>query len=87
MKDPMKLKYDVVWAKPNLMNLTEMDYDLRNEWDKNEWRNQWVGLWYMKWMRLNLVNEMNEMKVARQICNKRSITMGTQNNVPAKRLR
>ena len=65
MKDPMKLKYDVVWAKPNLMNLTEMDYDLRNEWDKNEWRNQWVGLWYMKWMRLNLVNEMNEMKVAR----------------------
>ena len=43
MKETMRLKCDAV---PNMVNLNEMDYDLENEWDGNEW----VGLWYMKWI-------------------------------------
>ena len=33
-----------------MVNVNEIDYDLQNEWDGNEWRNKWVGLWYMKWI-------------------------------------
>ena len=47
MKDTIRLKYDVVWVKPNMLNVNEMGYDLWNEWDGNEWRNEWVGLWYI----------------------------------------
>ena len=51
MKDTMRLKYDAIWVKPNMVNVNEMDDDLWNEWDGNKWRYEWVGLWYMKWMR------------------------------------
>ena len=43
MKVAMRLKYDAV--KPNMLNVNEMDYDLWNEWDGNEWQNEWVRLW------------------------------------------
>ena len=46
MKETVRLKCDAVWAIPNMVNVNEMDYDLKNEWDGNEW----VGLWYMKWI-------------------------------------
>ena len=42
MIEAMSLKYDAVLAKPNMVNVNEMDYD--------EWRKEWVGLWYMKWI-------------------------------------
>ena len=50
MKDAMRLKQHAVWAKTNMVNVNEMDYELKNEWDGNEWQNEWVGLWYMKWI-------------------------------------
>ena len=28
-----------------MVNVNEMDFDLWNEWDGNEWRNEWAGLW------------------------------------------
>ena len=34
-----------------MVNVNEMDNDLLNEWDGNESRNEWVGLWYIQWMR------------------------------------
>ena len=40
MKEAMRFKYDAVWAKPNMMNVNEMDYDLENEWDGNERRKE-----------------------------------------------
>ena len=33
-----------------MVNVNEMDFDLWNEWDGNEWRNEWAGLWCMKWI-------------------------------------
>ena len=45
MKVAVRLKYDAVWVKPNMLNVNEMDYDLWNEWDGNEWQNEWVRLW------------------------------------------
>ena len=50
MKNAMRLKHHAVWAKTNMVNVNEMDYELKNEWDGNEWQNEWVGLWYMKWI-------------------------------------
>ena len=50
MKDAMRLKQHAVWAKTNMVNVNEMDYELKNEWDGNEWQNEWVWLWYMKWI-------------------------------------
>ena len=46
----MKLKYDAVWVEPNMVNMNEVYYDLWNEWDGNEWRNEWDGYCFMKWM-------------------------------------
>ena len=34
-----------------MLNVKEIDFDQWNEWDRNEWRNEWDGIWYMTWMR------------------------------------
>ena len=31
-----------------MLNVNEVSYDLQSEWDENEWRNEWDGLWYIK---------------------------------------
>ena len=33
-----------------MVNMNKVDYDLWNEWDGNEWRNEWDGDCFMKWM-------------------------------------
>ena len=34
-----------------MLNVNAIDFDQWNEWDRNEWRNEWDGIWYMTWMR------------------------------------
>ena len=56
----MRLKYDVVWAKPNY---GECELD-------GLWSVKWMRWkWITKWKSCTLVYEMNEKKMTRQICN------------------
>ena len=61
----MRLKYDAVWVKPNMVNVNEMICKM-NEMEMNDEMNE-LDLHEMN--RWTLVNEMNEMKMTRQICN------------------
>ena len=51
MKDTMRHWNTMQYGENQMVNVNEIDYDLENEWDGNEWRNELVGLWYMKLMR------------------------------------
>ena len=52
VKLTVRLHEDVIWVQSNKLNVNEIDYGRWNEWD-------W--LWQIKWMRLTVADEMNEM--------------------------